>query len=109
MAKTRVPYEDLANAIVFQAVRDYQSALCGLHWNPNDKKMKELRFETEAFLKGFTLNRRKENGTAKFSHKLHYTDYIGSLTEVDGDTLIEMAEKQIENAGYSMATLSSNY
>lgn len=109
MAKTTMSYEELANAIIFQAVRDYQTALCGLHWNSKNKKSKELLFETEAFLKGFTAKKRKENGPNKYDHKLVYTDFIGSLTSVDTDELISMAERQIERAGYSMATLSSNY
>lgn len=106
--RTKNPYEELANAIVFQAVRDYQKSICDLHWDPNDRKAKALRFETEAFLKGFTAERKNPN-KLEYSKKLTYTDYIGGLTELDTDNLIRAAERQVEDAGYSMATMSLSY
>ncbi len=37
------PYQNLANAIVLQAVRDYRSALRRLRKNPQNREAKEER------------------------------------------------------------------
>lgn len=77
--KLKNPYEELANAIIFQAVRDYQKSICDLHWNPADRKAKALRFETEAFLKGFTAERKNPN-KLEYSKK---TDLYGLHWRID--------------------------
>ena len=81
-------YEDLRNAIVFQAVRDYQRGLCKLHDNPNDGKGHiEIR-ECERFFK---------------------SDWCAALTKTPGDALMKMAEDQIRECNYDMKKLKSVY
>jgi hypothetical protein len=81
-------YEDLANAIVFYAVRDYQRALCRLRFNPNDKKARKLLEEVVEF----------------FS-----SDTCTGLTEIDSSALIRIADKQIAKTGFCMEKLKQNY
>ena len=81
-------YEDFGNAIVFQAVRDYQRGLCKLHDNQNDRKgLYEVK-ETTNFLK---------------------SDWCSALTKTPGEVLIKMAEDQIRDCGYDMKKLKSTY
>ena len=81
-------YEDLANAIIFYAVRDYQRALCRLRFNPNDKKARKLLKEVLEF----------------FS-----SDSCDGLTDLDSDTLIHIADQQIAKTGFCMDKLKQNY
>jgi hypothetical protein len=65
------PYEDIANAIVMQAVTDYRNALNGIGYNsiPAENVIVELE---------------------KFFHSLWYQ----TLTRVKGDYLIEQLKKE---------------
>lgn len=81
-------YEDLANAIVFYAVRDYQRALCRLRYNPNDRKARKLLEEVVEFFSSETCT---------------------GLTELDGDVLIHIADQQIAKKGFDMDKLKQNY
>ena len=83
--------EDLANAIVFTAVRDYQRALCDLHDNPTPKKVN------------------KANKLLTECKEFFFSDWCKMLTKLDGDVLMEQAEKQIRRRGYSMASLKATY
>ena len=80
--------EDLANAIVFSAVRDYQKALCELNSNPFDKKATKLLAECKEFF---------------------LSDWCKMLTKLDGDVLMERAEKQICKRNYNMKGLKYVY
>ena len=60
-------YENLANAIILQAVRDYRTALKCLKLNPNNRKALSCKEEIECF----------------FRSKWYLT-----LTSVDGEMLI---------------------
>lgn len=64
------PYENLANAIVEQAVEDYKTALLKLERNPNNKHAKLDAFRLERFF---------------------HSDWYGKLTELDPDRLMNGA------------------
>ena len=51
-------YEELANAIILQAVKDYREALRLLSMNPNDKSAKRDQRNIERFFRSewFILN-----------------------------------------------------
>lgn len=72
-------YENLANAIVFKAVRDYQHALISLHKAP--------------------WNSRAE-GIAKQCEHFFHSQYYRILTSIDGDWLMENAKKQVKERDY---------
>ena len=67
------PYQDLANAIVIQAVKDYRSALQLLKQKPQNKKAKGTALEIE-----------------RFFHSAWYR----KLTEIDSDELINRLRKE---------------
>ena len=45
------PYQDLANAIVLQAVKDYRDALQTLSYNPNNRIAQAESREIEQFFR----------------------------------------------------------
>ena len=73
------PYENLANAIILKAVRDYQHALTTLHFNPSNKEAIHTMKECESFF---------------------HSEYFSSLTTVDGDRLMKLAAKQMEERNW---------
>lgn len=72
-------YEELANAIVFQAVRDYEDAICDLHENVHDKKAHDIFDECEYFFK---------------------SAWCTMLTKIDGEWLMKIADEQMKKRGY---------
>lgn len=72
-------YEDLANAIVYKAVRDYQHALITLHSNPNDWKAKARCSEVMVFFK---------------------SGFYRVLTSIDYEYLVRNAVKQVEERNW---------
>ena len=60
-------YENLANAIILQAVRDYRTALKCLNMNPKNKNAQHDRTEIERFFR---------------------SQWYSALTSVDGEMLI---------------------
>lgn len=72
-------YEDLANAIVVKAIRDYQNAEVMLHFNPNDIKSKTRQSEVITFFR---------------------SKWFGILTTADYKSLMRIADKQIKDIGY---------
>lgn len=73
------PYEDLANAIIFKATRDYQNALVDLYVNEYNEDARDEKKSCERFFK---------------------SDYFKSLTGIDGKYLMAEAKKQIERRGF---------
>ena len=69
------PYQNLANAIVLQAARDYRSAMQRLRKNPHNREAKE---EKESLL--------------RFFHSRWYS----CLTDVNPEYLIEKLDKEVE-------------
>jgi len=69
------PYEDLANAIVLQAAKDYRKALKTLHMNPKSKSAKADKDELECFF---------------------CSRWYGCLTSVDGKMLIRNIQEEVE-------------
>ena len=69
------PYQNLANAIVLQAARDYRSAMQRLRKNPHNREAKE---EKESLL--------------RFFHSRWYS----CLTDVNPEYLIERLEKEVQ-------------
>ena len=69
------PYQNLANAIVLQAVRDYRSALQRIRNNPQDREAKEER-----------------KSLLRFFHSRWFT----CLTDVNPEYLIERLEKEVQ-------------
>lgn len=67
------PYEELANAIIIQAVKDYRSALKHLKRCPSSKPARDEAAELERF----------------FS-----SDWCKQLTAVDGEYLISQIRKE---------------
>lgn len=85
MTSTEFAYEELANAIIFRAVRDYQHALIKLHFNPNSK---------EAASEELVLRR--------FFH----SEWFDTLCDMDGDALIDIAHKQVVARGWMRFDMS---
>lgn len=70
------PYENLANAIVLQAVKDYRKALKTLRLNPKSKSAKADKDELERFSR---------------------SKWYASLTSVDGELLIRKLQEEVES------------
>ncbi len=69
------PYEDLANAIVLQAAKDYRKTLKTLRMHPKSRSAKADRDELERFFR---------------------SPWYASLTSVDGGTLIRKLQEEVE-------------
>ena len=69
-------YEDLANAIVYKAVREYQHALISLHQNPNNEHAQSRIREVNRFFEA---------------------DWFHELTAIDSGYLKRVARKQLED------------
>lgn len=69
-------YENLANAIVLQAVRDYRMALKCLKANPRNKAALADKDEVERFFR---------------------SDWFSVLTSVDGEMLILSLQKEVDS------------
>lgn len=82
-----VPYENLANAIIKKAVRDYQRSLIELHLNPNDVKAEAREREVQVFFKG---------------------SWYKVLTGMDPIKLLKMARKQVEDNGWKRFDMSQD-
>ena len=67
------PYQDLANAIVIQAVKDYRNALQLLKQKPRNKKAKGIALEIERFF---------------------HSDWYRKLTSLDSEDLINRLRKE---------------
>lgn len=68
------PYENLANAIVLQAVNDYRKALKCLKMNPRSRSAKEDRENLERFFR---------------------SGWYQALTSIDGRMLIEKLNEEV--------------
>lgn len=68
-------YENLANAIVLQAVRDYRTALKSLKLNPSNKSAKIEKENIERFFR---------------------SDWYQVLTSVDGESLSRALRKEMD-------------
>lgn len=69
------PYQNLANAIVLQAVRDYRSAMRRLRKNPQNREAKEER-----------------DSLLRFFHSRWYS----CLTDVNPEYLLERLDKEVQ-------------
>lgn len=67
------PYENLANAIILQAVKDYRYARHKLRKNPNNAKAKAEINECERFF---------------------LSDWFGVLTNLDGEILLQKLKQE---------------
>lgn len=67
-------YENLANAIILQAVKDYRVALKCLKRNPGDRDAQADRDEIERFFR---------------------SKWYQALTDVDGERLIRMLTREV--------------
>ena len=68
------PYNELANAIVMQAVKDYRKALKSLRLNSRNKKAMEEAMECEEFFR---------------------STWYRTLTSVDGEYLIDNLRAEV--------------
>ena len=76
MTKSEIePYENLANAIVEQAVIDYEKALIDLLWDPKDYKANLMKEDCEAF----------------------FLEDIGCYTSIDGEVIINEIRRKVQN------------
>ncbi|HPY64131.1 MAG TPA: hypothetical protein PKW87_05495 [Bacillota bacterium] len=71
------PYEQLANAIILQAVKDYRDALKKMKKRPRYDPAKDMIDEVERFF---------------------HTDWYRELTSVDGNFLIEKLRSEVRRA-----------
>jgi hypothetical protein len=71
------PYEQLANAIILQAVKDYRDALKKMKKRPHYDPAKDMIAEVERFF---------------------HTDWYRELTSVDGNFLIEKLRSEVRGA-----------
>ena len=69
-------YENLANAIILQAVKDYRMALAGLKRHPSNYKMQYLKKDVESFF---------------------LSNWFVELTDLDGQALLEQLRKEAES------------
>ena len=72
------PYNELANAIVMQAVKDYRKALKCLRINSKNKTALAEAMECEEFFR---------------------SSWYRTLTSVDGEYLIDKLRAEVANAG----------
>ena len=68
------PYENLANAIILMAVKDYRSALKKLKKRPNYEPAEIIKNEVERFFR---------------------SDWYRELTSVDGNILIKKLKSEV--------------
>ena len=68
-------YENLANAIILQAVKDYRMALKGLKANPRNRPAKADKDEIERFFR---------------------SQWYSALTDVNGEMLIRSLQKEVD-------------
>ena len=68
------PYQDLANAIILMAVKDYRDALKKLKKRPRYGPAKEIKNEVERFFR---------------------SDWYRELTSVDGSVLIKKLQAEV--------------
>lgn len=68
-------YEQLANAIILQAVRDLRDALKKLERNPNNRDAQDVRDETTRFFK---------------------SGWFSTLTSVDGEFLLQKICEEVQ-------------
>ena len=68
-------YENLANAIILQAVKDYRMALKSLKANPRNRTAMADKDEIERFFR---------------------SDWFSVLTSVDGEMLIRSLQMEVE-------------
>lgn len=71
------PYEQLANAIILQAVKDYRDALKKIKKRPRYDPAMDMIAEVERFF---------------------HTDWYRELTSVDGNFLIEKLRSEVRRA-----------
>lgn len=71
------PYENLANAIVLFAARDYRSALKKLRRNPRNKEAMRVAMKCEQFFR---------------------SGWYSRLTSLSGEYLIERLQKEVREA-----------
>ena len=69
------PYENLANAIILQAVKDYRMALKCLKRNPRDNEAQRDKAEIERFFR---------------------SEWYSALTSVDGEMLIRSLSEEVD-------------
>lgn len=69
------PYENLANAIVLQAVKDYRSALRTLKRNKNSYSARRMKEEVERFF---------------------LSDWFSELTELNGAFLMRKIREELQ-------------
>lgn len=67
-------YENLANAIILQAVKDYRAALKCLAMNPNNRSAQSDKAEVECFFR---------------------SQLYSALTSVDGEMLIRSLQEEV--------------
>lgn len=70
------PYENLANAIILQAAKDYRAALRKLKRNPQNKDAKYTISEVERFFR---------------------SDWYKMLTDVDGELIIKKLREEFNS------------
>ena len=68
------PYENLANAVIMQAVRDYRTALKALRMNPRNKAAQTEKESIERFFR---------------------SQWYQALTTVDGEMLIKKLNEEV--------------
>ena len=69
------PCEELANAIIIQACRDYRESLILLHRHPRDTQAKQTVAECERFFR---------------------SEWFGILTNLDGDVLMQKIKREVK-------------
>lgn len=67
-------YEELANAIILQAVKDYREALRLLSMNPNDKSAKRDQRNIERFFR---------------------SEWFSILTDLNGELLMKKLKEEV--------------
>ena len=69
------PYENLANAVVLQAVKDYRDAVRKLSHGKRNVMAEQRKTECEVFFK---------------------SQYFNVFTDLDGNALLSQLEKEVE-------------
>ena len=69
------PYENLANAIILQAAKDYRAALKRTHHHPHDRDAAIKRAECERFFR---------------------SGWFGMLTSLDAEELIRRLQMEVQ-------------
>ncbi len=86
-------YENLANAIILQAVKDYRTALKCMDRNPNNRNAQSDKEEVERFFRSQWY--RNAQSDKEEVERFFRSQWYSALTSVDGEMLIRSLQEEV--------------